>query len=145
MKKNRYIPIQRSPFYITVKEENGKYYQALCNIDSKPLESGVYQYYNETNRFKSNIGTGISYFTLHRIKLNIILYFKTWSKHKTNVAYGFFQCPSELIDIPIATFDDYKKDIDFNKNLQIYENVIEGKKIIFNSYNIYGIIDDIFN
>ena len=143
MKKNRYIPIQREPFYITIKEEGGKYYQALCNINSKPLNSGVYQYYNETNRFVSNVGTEINYFTLHRVKLNVILYFKTWSKYETNVAYGFFQCPSELIDIPISTYDDYKKNLDFDKNLQKYENIIDDKSLIFNSYSIYGIVDDI--
>jgi hypothetical protein len=143
MKKNRYIPIQRNPFYITIKEEGEKYYQALCNIDEKPLDSGVYQYYNETNRFARHVGTEITYFTLHRVKLNIILYFKTWSKNDTNVSYGFFQCPSELIDVPISTFDDYKKNLDFDKNLQEYENIIDGKNLIFYSYNIYGIVDDI--
>jgi len=143
MKKNSYIPIQREPFYITLKEEGGKYYQALCNIDNKPLDSGVYQYYNETNRFDSNVGTMITYFTLHRLKLNVILYFKTWSKYETNVAYGFFQCPSELIDVPISTYDDFKKNLDFDKNLQKYENIIDSKSLIFYSYNIYGIIDDI--
>jgi hypothetical protein len=143
MRKHRHISIQRNPFYITVKEKDGKYYQALCNIDSTPCNSGVYQYYNETNRFVSNVGTEINYFTLHRLKLNVVLYFKTWSKYETNVAYGFFQCPSELIDVPISTFDDYKKNLDFDKNLQEYENTIDNKNLIFYSYSIYGIVDDI--
>jgi hypothetical protein len=143
MKKNRHVPIQRNPFYITVKEEGGKYYQALCNIDNKPLNSGVYQYYNETNRFKTNFEDKVNYFTLHRVKLNVILYFKTWSKYETNIAYGFFQCPSELIDIPIANFDDFKKSLNFDKYLQEYENTIDGKNFLFNAYSIYGIIDDI--
>ena len=143
MKKNKHIPIQRNPFYITVKEESKKYYQALCNIDKKPLDTGVYQYYNETNRFHTLFGNKINYFTLHRVKLNVILYFKTWSKYDTNVAYGFFQAPSELIDIPISIYDDYKKNIDFNEYIHKYENNIDNINFIFNAYSIYGIIDDI--
>jgi hypothetical protein len=143
MKKNRYIPIQREPFYITIKEKGKKYYQALCNINNKPLNSGVYQYYNETNRFNTLYGNKINYFTLHRVKLNVILYFKTWSKYETNVAYGFFQCPSELIDIPISTYDDFKRIINFNEYIQKYENNIDNVNFTFNAYSIYGIIDDI--
>lgn len=143
MKKNKHIPIQRNPFYITVKEESKKYYQALCNIDKKPLDTGVFQYYNETNRFHTLFGNKINYFTLHRVKLNVILYFKTWSKYDTNVAYGFFQAPSELIDIPISIYDDYKKNIDFNEYIHKYENNIDNINFIFNAYSIYGIIDDI--
>jgi hypothetical protein len=143
MKKNKHIPIQRNPFYITIKEESKKYYQALCNIDKVPLNTGVYQYYNETNRFVSNVGTEINYFTLHRVKLNIILYFKTWSKYETNVAYGFFQAPSELIDIPISTYDDYKKNLNFDLHIQKYENTIDNKNMVFYSYSIFGLIDDI--
>lgn len=143
MKKYHKIPIHRQSFYITIKNESDKYYQALCDIDKTPFKSGVYQYYNETNRFISYDKKLINYFTLHRVKLNIILYFKTWSKYETNVAYGFFQAPSELIDIPISIYDDYKKNLDFDKNLQKYEKLIYDKNIIFNSYSIYGIIDDI--
>jgi len=143
MKKNKQIPIQRNPFYITIKEESKKYYQALCNIDKVPLNTGLYQYYNETNRFVSNVGTEINYFTLHRVKLNVILYFKTWSKYETNVAYGFFQAPSELIDIPISTYDDFKKNLNFDLHIQKYENTIDNKNMVFYSYSIFGLIDDI--
>ena len=143
MKKNKHVPIQRNPFYITVKEESKKYYQAVCNIDKVPLSSGVYQYYNETIRFLGNVETDITYFTLHRVKLNVILYFKTWSKYETNVSYGFFQAPSELIDIPIATHDDYKKNFNFDLYVQKYENTINNKNIVFSSYSIFGLIDDI--
>ena len=142
MKQHKYIPIARNKFYITVGQEDEKYYQVLCNVNDKPLNSGIYQYYNETNYF-SGQGQGIefNYFTLHRLKLNIVLYFKTWSEK--NTAYGFFICPSELIDIPVSTFDDYKKNINFSKYFQIYENTIDNKQLIFNSYTIYGIVDDI--
>ena len=144
MKKYRKIPVERNSFYITVKEQDSNYYQALCNIpESISYESGVYQYYNETNRFATSIGDKINYFTLHRVKLNIVLYFKTWSKYDTNVRYGFFQCPAELIDIPISTFDDFKKDMDFGKYIQKYENKTDNKTLVFNAYSIYGTIDDI--
>lgn len=143
MKKNKHVPVQRQPFYITVKEESEKYYQALCNIDDTSLNTGIYQYYNETNRFHTPFNNKINYFTLHRLKLNIILYFKTWSKYETNVAYGFFQAPSELIDVPISLYDDYKKNINFNEYINKYENEISNKNLIFNAYSIYGLIDDL--
>jgi len=141
MKKYRRIPIQRNPFYITIKEENGKYYQALCNIDNVSLNSGIFQYYNETNRFNTTFMNKLNYFTLHRIKINVILYFKSWSEK--NVAYGFFQSPAELVDVPIGTYDDYKSHINFNETLEKYENVIDNKNLLFYSYSIYGIIDDL--
>lgn len=135
------IPIGRNSFYITVKEEKDKYYQALCLIDKKPLNSGVYQYYNETNRFASEYSKTITYFTLHRIKLNVILYFKSSDDN----SYGFFQCPSELVDVPITTFDDYKSQThkSLKEVVEKYQNTIENKDLTFYSYSIYGIIDDI--
>jgi hypothetical protein len=69
------------------------------------------------------------------------LYFKT---RNNSVSYGFIQCPSELIDIPISTFNDFKiKKIKFNKDIQQYQNIILNKTLKFYSYSIYGLIDDI--
>lgn len=141
-KKNTYkMSIKRQPFYITATKENNSYYQTLCeNLDLKPLESGIYQYFNESNYYISRANKSlITYFTLHRLKLNIILYYKT----KLN-GYGYFICPSELIDIPINTYDDYKKNIDFKISLRTYQNILNNKKLIFNSYTLYGIIEDIY-
>lgn len=138
MKKHKFIPVNRKPFYITPKMQDDKYYQSLYDINKKPYNSGIYQYYNETNRFIGIEPNFLSYFTLHRVKLNIILYFKT-SDNK----YGSFVCPSELIDVPIATYDDFKKNIDFKIYFQSYENILNEKNLIFNSLTIYGVIDDI--
>ncbi len=137
MKEHKKVPVKRNPFYITIKEQDGKYYQANEDIEEEPYDSGLYQYYNESNRFGTD--ANLTYFTLHRVKINIVLYFKTY-----NSRYGFFQCPSELIDVPIATIDDYKTQIDFSTYLKPYSNTINGKVLNFNSYTIYGLIDDMF-
>ncbi len=49
----------------------------------------------------------------------------------------------KLKNVYIILYDDFKKNLDFDKNLQEYENIIDGKKLIFYAYSIYGIVDDI--
>ena len=144
MKKYNDIPVKRDPFYITSKKMDKNIYNpVLCYIKGKSHESGIYQYFNESNRFKAPYFDSLNNFSLHRIKLNIVLYFKTFSKYETDVEYGFFQCPSELIDISITTPDDFKTNIDFSKSIQIYENTIKNNDLLFYSYTLYGIIEDI--
>lgn len=146
MKKNKYINTDRKPFYITIKHHNNIPYQVVANIDDDTFnESGVYQYYNESNKFltANDAKTFLNYFTLHRVKLNIILYYKNVSKNDTDISYGYLQCPAELIDIPISTFYDYKRNIDYNQDVSKIENVFCGEKIIFNAYSLHGLINDI--
>jgi hypothetical protein len=138
LKQHKKIPVQRNSFYVTPKKDtDDKYYSAVKNIDDSSL-SGIYQYYNETNHFDSYDNSLLNYFTLHRIKINVVLYFKTWSGR-----YGFFQCPSELIDIPIPTIEDFKSNINFDQIIKSYKHTLYNKELIFNSYNIYGLIEDI--
>ena len=76
---------------------------------------------------------------MHRLKINIILYFKT-----NDNSYGYFQAPSELIDVPVSAYDDFKKNIDFSKTIEKYNNSINNINLYFYAYTIYGVIDDIF-
>lgn len=144
IKEHRNIPIERNFFYITLKDgTDSKLYPAISinPTTDEPCSSGIFQYYNESNRFiAQNNPSLINYFLLHRVKLNIILYFKTF-----NNRFGFFMCPSELIDVPISTFIDYKIKFDFDKYLKSYKNMTLNKNVLFNSYTIYGIINDIYN
>ena len=137
--KKKKAPIERHNFFMSpYKYQDNVYFPAIKSINGVALKSGIYNYLNETNRFQSKLSSALNYFCLHRVKINIILYFKTHDGK-----YGFFQCPSELIDIPISTFDDYKKDIEFAKILKSHEKTLNSKKLTFNTYSIYGLIDDI--
>jgi hypothetical protein len=139
-KNNKKVSTKRDNFYITFTKSSDKLFSAIENIPSEPTDSGIYQYYNETNYFKAIKQNNINYFTLHRAKINIILYFKTYDN-----AYGYFLCPSELIDIPVRTFYDYKKNIDFTIAYKAVVNEIKNKKLMFNCYTLYGLIHDLYN
>lgn len=142
MKKDKKISIKRKAFYITPKEFSNKLCSSIGIIPNKELNSGLYQYYNETNRFetiKPNGQAFLSYFSLQRVKINFVLYFKTYYGY-----YGYFRCPSELIDISINTWYDEKRAVDTKKTLKMYYNILKGKKINFCSYTIYGLIMDIY-
>jgi hypothetical protein len=142
MQKEKKVSIKRKNFYITPKEDKGIIRGSVGIINSDELDSGIYQYFNETNRFSVETVRNqnyLTYFGLHRAKINFILYFKT-----KNNSYGYFKCPSELIDISIGTSTDYKKNFDIGKSINQYSNVLQGKQLLFYSYTIYGIITDIY-
>lgn len=142
MKKNKRILNSRNNFYLTNIEEDGKYYTGLEYITKdEPLDSGIYQYYNETNYFYEKI---LNYFCLHRLKLNIVLYYKLKDQKTNKISYGFLQAPAELVDIPIATYTDFRsKLIDLETDISQYRNEIHDTSLIFNCYKIYALIDDI--
>lgn len=144
-KTNKYIGVERNSFYITPIQINKKniFYPGLFNIPDQISKSGLFQYYNETNRFKTDAIRShmkkLNYFVLHRIKINMIIYYK-----KKNT-YGFFSSPSELIDIPIVTYGDFKKKIYFPETIEKYINTINNTNLLFNSYTLNGIIEDLIN
>ncbi len=134
LKTNQITTIGREKFFVSFKEDNDKINLCVNDINGPILDSGIYQYYNETNYFKTETGK-INYFTLHRVKLNIILYYRT-----KNNKYGVIQFPAELIDLPISTYYDHKIKINFNDSIKkySYKNYFH-----FKSYTIYGFIEDI--
>lgn len=146
-KTNKYIGVERNSFYITPVQINNikTFYPGLFNISAPEQinKSGLFQYYNETNRFKTDAIRShlkkLNYFILHRIKINIILYYK-----KKNT-FGFFSSPSELIDIPIVSYGDFKKKIYFPETIEKYINTNNKVNLLFNSYTLNGVIDDLIN
>lgn len=136
-------PIQRQSFYITLdKNDDNKYVSSNVKIRPEEVQlydSGIYQYANETNRYivSKNFYT---YFTLHRVKINIILYYKTF-----NDKIGQFRAPAELIDVPITLYEDYKsRNLDFGNVIKKYIYTLNNKSLEFYSYSLYGFIDDIY-
>lgn len=135
--KSKKIDVKRSNFMVTlVKDSDKEYRKLISNKKTVANDVGVYNYYNETNYF-TNDGK-LTYFCLHRMKLNTVLYYKT----KKN-EYGYFLCPAELIDIPIANFTDVKTNINISQNIKKYSYTLLSKELIFNSYTMYGIIEDL--
>ncbi len=137
-------PIEKQSFYITLVNVDGNFLASNVKIDNDKLpsyDSGIYQYANETNRYKaSEEKEYYTYFTLHRVKINIILYYKTFDNK-----IGQFTAPAELIDVPITLFEDYKsKNLDLANVVKKYIYTLNNKSLQFNSYTLYGFIDDIF-
>ena len=141
-------PIQRQSFYITLdkKDPSDKYVSSNVKISPDVLKlynSGIYQYANETNRFivsEKEPEHLYTYFTLHRVKINIILYYKTF-----NDKIGQFRAPAELIDVPITLYKDFKSHgLDYANVIKKYVYTLNNKSLEFYSYTLYGFIDDIY-
>ena len=53
-------------------------------------------------------------------------------------------CPSEIVDLSLTTYDDYKmKELEFNKHIKTYYYNYNSKQVIFKSYSLVGFIHDI--
>ena len=135
-KKKKVANVGRKNFVVTLNGVTDPIYSKIIKISNDKNEYGMYQYYNETNRFSN--GDKLTYFCLHRLKLNTIVYYKT-----TNGGYGFLKCPGELIDIPISTFEDVKTNIDIKKNIKSYQYDYKSVHLTYYSYTIYGVIEDL--
>lgn len=132
------IDSTRDDFIIKIQENNvpgkPKFSPSICKISRQPNRNGIYYYLNETNKFLGN--GSLADFNLHRLKINAIIYYITKSGQ-----YGYFNNPSELVDISIGNFyEDKLQGLDFNKIIKKYKN----NKVEFYSYSIYGFIDDIY-
>jgi hypothetical protein len=150
--KNKKVSVNRQGFFVSTIEERGSSKTKIIMINDQAaniVSNGIYTYFNQTNRYtRSGSGNDYNDFTLHRMKINCILYYKTKADQTNGVKYGFINCPGELIDVPIAKFDDYKVDKQsehVNKYYKNYlnENKIYSKKLSFKSYSLEGFIDDL--
>jgi len=137
LKQNGRIESNKDNFIIKIHKNNTsgmpEFSPSICKLNtSNP--NGIYYYLNETNKF---MGNGLlTEFNLHRLKINAVLYYIT-----TNGEYGYFNCPSELVDVSISNFHDGKiRNLDLNRIIKKYKN----NKVEFNSYTLYGFIDDIY-
>jgi hypothetical protein len=137
------IGSNRDNFIIKIHENNTvgqpRFNSAIYNLSkiTNTNPHGIYYYLNETNKFVgSDITSILTEFNLHRLKINAILYYIT-----KDGKYGYFNCPCELVDVSISGFYDGKiKGIKLNETIKKYKN----KKVEFNSYTLYGFIDDLF-
>jgi len=142
IKRDGRINSAKNNFIIKIYNNNKpgepKISPAICAINKPPNPNGIYYYFNETNKFSDKLlGSSIlSEFNLHRLKINTVIYYVT--KYGQ---YGYFNCPSELVDVTISNLYDGKiQNLDFGKILKKYKN----KKVEFYSYSLYGFIDDLY-
>lgn len=138
-KRYGYVPTERKNFYLTSITQKDSVYPKLINIkEGEP--NGLFTYFNETNYYQIKNTDNYVAFVLHRLKINAVLYFKT-----KDGKYGFFNSPSELIDISITTFVDYKtNDMKFSDHFKLYRNINNGKELRFYSFTLNGFILDIY-
>jgi hypothetical protein len=136
-KKFKDTNAKRKDFYITWLQEND--IGSGRKIGYVNDANNTFQSIND-NIYFINDAKKITNFSLHRIKLNTIIYFKT-----KNGKYGKMNCPSEIIDVSLGSWSDSKSFIDLQKSIKTYtyKNSMN-KEVIFNSYTIYGFIEDLF-
>lgn len=143
--KFKKISPSRKDFFITsVKRytiDGQKHYPKLVRLNNSNADNGIFMYVNETNTFLAYTKEIFS-FNLFRIKLNAVVYYKTFDGK-----YGFINIPSELVDISICKANDYKTNIDninFTSDFQMYSNTLNKNTLGFNSYSLIGFINDIY-
>jgi len=142
LQKTKKASAIRCDFYVTYEKRGTTYIPKIVSLSTlKNTDNGIYYYLNETNRYIEFNNVNTSYFNLHRVKINSIFYMKT----KDN-KYGIFDVPSELIDIPISHFIDYKiRELNLAHDIKKYSFLYENHKMFFNSYTVYGFLYDLQN
>ncbi len=130
--ENKKVNSSRNDLIITVNKKDDKFYSKIINITNEKKNT-IYLTVNDSIKFKNN--GNYSSFILARLKINFIFYFKT----KEN-KYGFLKIPSELVDVSISKFEDYK--INYVEKIQTMKNY-KYKELIYTSYNIIGFIKDL--
>ena len=135
LKNNGYLSQERQNFIVkTVQNKTtGIYSPGMCYLDTDKNKNGIYYYFNETNKFSQN--GELTEFNLHRLKINTVVYYITYDNK-----YGYFNCPSELVDVSIPNFNDcISKDLVFSEIIKKYNY----PDFAFYSYSILGFIYDL--
>jgi len=138
---NRKVETRMKDSVMTYKNHDitNRYYKEIND------QHNIYITINETNEYVS--GATLIAFSLHRAKINFIVYYKT-----NNNQYGFFNAPSELIDVSITKKNDtgiYKfyehYNLEQKKYKYIYKNPTDASEILvrYRGYTVYGLVNDL--
>lgn len=132
---NKTMSPHKKDFSITFNDQYQKVMQSITSPDT----SDIYISINETNEY--NTSNVIADFSLQRMKLNFIVYYKT-----VDGKYGFVSCPAELIDISILKREStglqiFYEHIDLEKKIYAYQ--YHNLHINYVGYSIYGHINDL--
>jgi hypothetical protein len=124
---------------MTFVEKTNKYYKEFN------VKRNIYMSVNETNEYKNK--DTIATFSLHRLKINFVMYYKT-----INGKYGFFNAPSELVDVSILKKDAtglhlFYEHYDLEQKMYKYNyrNPDDNTNILvlYKGYTIFGHINDL--
>lgn len=133
---NKCLDTKVPDFMMSLTDDNiHKYYRKY----EANLKNDMYVSLNESNEYDNN-GT-LAYFSLHRVKINFVAYYIS-----NDGKFGFFDCPSELIDVSIL-----KK---MASGLPLFYGHVEKEQLTYkyssdeitlnyNSYSLYGHINDL--
>ena len=154
--KKKHVPFPRNEskrknFYVTNNNTlSGDKYLYIAPINDN-LYNEIFLSFNETTSFKNKDNKDVA-FNLGRLKYNFIAYYET-----IDGKFGYFNCPSELVDISIVKHQSYdlkltfEKDINANK-IHVEKEIVKYKynyndgsdniEIVYNGYSIYGFISD---
>ncbi len=133
--RNHKTPTQVPDFIMSLTNTNNKYYKKI-NPDKK---DNIYLSMNESNEYNNN-GV-LAYFSLHRLKINFVAYYIS-----NDNKIGFFDCPSELIDVSILKKQATGLPLFYShadKEFKVYKYENPKLEFQFKSYSIYGHINDL--
>jgi hypothetical protein len=134
---NKSIEAIKGDFIMTYnKDDTNAEYKSYVPLKNKDF---IYLSANETNEF-SNLGTTAA-FMLQRLKVNFVCYYKTIKGQ-----YGFFSCPSELVDVSILKRNASGLPLFFehiDKEYKQFSYIFRNKEVKFKGYTIYGHINDL--
>lgn len=143
---NKKVTPKRKDFIVTKKDienEDSGVHVSGVNYEGQ-LVSNFYISSNETVHYIGTSGTVVS-FLLSRMKYNFIVYYKT-----TDGKYGYFNCPSEIIDISCSKrvshdIVSFYESIEQQTNIYKYKyqrNTPDELVVKFIGLSIYGFAKD---
>jgi hypothetical protein len=147
-KKYRKVNSYRDSFYVTKENIVNYSTTSLGSFNfSDDILSNFYVSANESVHFEGENGAIVG-FMLSRIKYNFIIYYKS-----TDGKYGFFNAPSEIVDLSMSKQFSYDllasfKNDGVKKKLNTYKYIYLARTpneldVVFHGLSIYGFINDL--
>jgi hypothetical protein len=133
---NGYIPTKKNDFLMTlVTKEKKRYYRNFPGSE----KNDIYLSINESNEYENN--NVFAYFSLQRLKINFVAYYISMDNK-----IGFFDCPSELIDVSILKKKASGGELFYShidREFLTYTYKSKDISFDFKSYSIFGHINDL--
>jgi hypothetical protein len=133
---NKCLDTKVADFVMSLTDDNVSKYFKKYNTAYK---NDIYLSLNESNEYNNN-GT-LAYFSLHRLKINFVAYYIS-----NDGKFGFFECPSELIDVSILKKMASGLPLFFNHVDLEQKNYLYNSELVslnYKSYSLYGHINDL--
>jgi hypothetical protein len=152
LQNNKYKTDNKTPYFVNDASKKDFFLTWLNESDINSVSSqdiasinkyNLYHSINDNIFFNSKTPNKDVNFSLQRIKFNTVIFFKT-KKINNQIFYGKMNCPSEIVDLSLTSYNDYKlKDLDFKKHIKTYYFNNNNNQVMFKSYSLVGFIHDI--